>query len=136
MKEFDQIESLENAVIWDYLRGVLNWPSEQIAYEMNWNERRLLEWVNQRATVITKLLKSDKGRVESIIKRLEKEYPLPMVEKKKDLKLSTRQVAKKYKEGLSIVELAVIFKCSLNDFRVWWNENLFEINQLFKKDLG
>jgi len=136
MKEFDQIESLENAVIWDYLRGVLNWPSEQIAYEMNWNERRLLEWVNQRATVITKLLKSDKGRVESIIKRLEKEYPLPIVEKKKDLKLSTRQVAKKYKEGFSIVELAVMFKCSLNDFRVWWNENLFEINQLFKKDLG
>jgi len=134
MKGFDQMESFENAVMWDYFKRVLNWPIDKIAYEMNVNERRLLEWINGRASVITGLLKSDKGKVETIREGLEKKYPLPEKEKRKGLKLDIMQVVKKYKEGNPIPELAKIFKCDLNDFRQWWNDNLPVINQEFRKE--
>lgn len=134
MKEFEHIETLENAVKWDYFRRVLNWDIDKIAYEMHLNKRRLKEWIGKRASIITKMIKSDQGRVEAIRNRLEKEYPLPKEEEKKRLKLDHTQVAKKYNEGYSLPELAKIFKCDQNVFRHWWNEDLSKINQELKKE--
>lgn len=135
------LESLENAVKWDYFKSILGWPTEQIAYEMNWNTRRLLEWTNKRAAIITELLKSDVGKVKAIRKKLEKEYPIPKEKSRKELKLETIQVAKKYKElkevgaGNLLQELAKLFKCDFNEFRLWWNRNLPVINEQVRRNI-
>jgi len=132
--DLDHIETLENTVKWDYFKRVLNWPTSKVAYEMNVNERRLIEWVNARATVITKLLKSDAGRAKAIREELEKEYPLLKAEAEKKLSLNIIQVVKKYKEGNALPQLAKIFKCNTKDFRRWWNDNLPVINQEYRKE--
>lgn len=134
MKEFEHIETLENAVKWDYFRRVLNWSKDKTAYEMHENERQLIEWTNKRAAVITKLIKSDVGRVKAIRKQLEKDYPLPEAESRKEVNLGIKQVVKKYNEGNSLSQLAKIFKCDRADFKRWWNDNLPVINQEFRKD--
>lgn len=136
MKEFDHIESLENAVKWDYFKGVLGWDLDRIAYEMNCHPRRLTEWINRRAATVTQLLKSDKARVDKLRKELEKRYPIPAVETKQERqkrekieKLEIVTVVKEFIKGRSIADLARIFKVDFNDFRIWWNRNLPVINQ-------
>lgn len=140
MKEYDHIESIENAVKWDYFRRVLGWELDKIAYEMCQHPRRLVEWTNRRAATITQLLKSDKGKVEKIRKELERQYPPPVVETKKERKrkekidkLNIKSVVKEFNKGRSIADLARIFKVDFNDFRLWWNKNLAVINQQVKQ---
>lgn len=134
LKDFSYIESLENAVKWDYFKGTLGWDEDKIAYEMNVHPRRLIEWVNQRMSVVVGLLKSDPEKVKAIKKKLEEQYPTPeQEESKKKLKLNIKQVVKKFKEGKSLKELATIFKVEFNEFRLWWNDNLQVINQEYKK---
>ena len=134
MKEFDYIETLENAVAWHYFKGTLGWDDDKIAYEMCLHPRRLKEWVNGRASVITKLMKADPGKTESIRMRLEEKYPLPEIEGRKRIKLEINAVVKVYKEGKeTLQELAKHFKVDLNDFRLWWNDNLQVINSLVRR---
>jgi len=133
--DFSHIETLENAVKWHYFRNDLGWPIDKTAYEMNVNERRLVEWVNARASVITGLLKSDQGKAEAIREKLKEAYSLPEEEKQKQLKLNVIQVAREYKKGgLSLQDMAKKFKCDSNKFRVWWNENLSIINAQMKRE--
>jgi len=132
--ELSHIETLENAVKWDYFKQALNWSTEKIAYEMYLNERRLREWVNKRATIITELIKANPGAVKTIRKRLEKEVPISEEKPEKRLNLDIRKVVKKHKEGNSLTQLAKIFKCDGDDFRRWWSDNLSIINQEFRKE--
>jgi len=133
--ELSHIETLENAVKWDYLKRVLNWPTDKIAYEMYLNERRLREWVNKRATVITNLMKSNTGMVKKIREQLVKDLPAEKAGSKKQLNLNIIQVVKKYKEGKSLAQLAKIFKCERSDFMRWWTDNLGIINQEYRKGI-
>jgi len=133
--ELSHIETLENAVRWDYLKCVLNWPMDKVAYEMYVNERRLREWVNNRASVITRMIKSNPGVVKSVRKKLEKEFPAEEVKQSKTLSLNIIQVVKKHKEGKTPLQLAEIFKCDRSDFMRWWSDNLGIINQEFRKGI-
>lgn len=136
MKEFDHIENLENAVKWNFFKNTLGWDdNDKIAYEMFQHLRRLTEWTNKRAAVITKLIKSNPGKVKEIRERLEKEYPLPKAESRKILKLDVIKVVKIFKEEkLSLQDLAKKLKCDFNEFRLWWIDNLPVINQEYKKE--
>jgi len=133
-KESNGIETLENAVTWDYLKRVMNWPTGKIAYEMYLNEKRLLEWVNKRPTIITKLIKSQTGRVKAIRAELKKKYPLPKDTPRKRLDLNIIKIVKEYKNNKSFNQLAKKFKCDPSDFRRWWSDNLQIINQEYRKE--
>ena len=133
-KESNGIETLENAVTWDYLKRVMNWPTGKIAYEMYLNEKRLLEWVNKRPTIITKLIKSQTGRVKAIRAKLSKKYPLPKDVPAKRLNLNIIQIVKEYKGGKPLNQLAKKFKCDPIDFRRWWSDNLQIINQEYRRE--
>ena len=132
--ELSHIETLENAVRWDYLKRVLNWPVGKIAYEMYLNEKRLIEWTNKRAAVMTRMLKSNPGVVKKIRDKIKKEIPIEEVKPEKILNLNIIQVVKKYKEGNSPLQLAKIFKCKQGDFFRWWSDNLRIINQEYRKE--
>ena len=134
MKGLNNIETLENAVTWDYLKRELNWPTDKIAYEMYLNEKRLLEWVNKRPTIITKLIKSQTGRVKAIRAKLSKRYPLPKDVPVKRLDLNIIQIVKEYKNDKSFDRLAKKFKCDPIDFRRWWSDNLQIINQEYRRE--
>jgi len=133
-KELNSIESLENAVKWDYFKRVLNWPIDKIAYEMRLNERRLLEWVNARSAIITKLVGSETGKVKAIRAELGKKYPLPKDTPKKRLDLNIIKIVTEHKEGKSLNQIAKKFKCNPVDFRRWWSDNLGLINQEFRRE--
>ena len=133
-KELNGIETLENAVTWDYLKRELSWPTDKIAYEMYLNERRLLEWINKRSTIITKLMKSEPGRIKAIRAELKKEYPLPKNTPRKRLDLNIIKIAKEHKNNKSFNQLAKKFKCDPIDFRRWWSDNLQIINQEYRKE--
>ena len=134
--DFSHIETLENAVKWHYFRNDLSWPIDKTAYEMNVNERRLIEWVNARASVITGLLKSDPGKVDAIREKLKEQHAPPQLEESPEvLKLDPVKVGREYMKGeLSLYDLAVKFKCDYNKFRVWWNRNLSVINAQMKRE--
>jgi len=140
MTDFRQIETIENAVKWDYFKGVLNWSLDKIAYEMDRHPRRLTEWVNTRAAMITTLLKADKGRVKAIRKKLEKQYPPPLKETKKRQaerkrieSLNPVMVARAYVKDRNLNNLAKKYKIDNGEFKIWWSQNLSEINQHIRK---
>ena len=136
MKDFSTIETLENAVKWHYFKSVLAWPIEKIAYEMNMHPGRLSEWVNIRAAEITALIKANKGRVEAIREKLEKDYPPPPRETKKERmqrqrieKLDVKAVARDFIKDESPNSLAEKYKIEPSQFRQWWSRNIGVINQ-------
>jgi len=129
---FEKMETFENCVKIDYLMGELGWTMEQVSYEMNFNLHRMKEWMNARAAAITQLVKTDPTAVERIKEQLLKNYPPPKPEETKKLKLDVARVAKCLKEGKTLREVAKIFSCEENDYRIWHNENLGLINQRMK----
>lgn len=140
MKDFSKIETLENAVKWDYFRRVLAWPIEKIAYEMNVHTDRLKEWTNIRASAITAFLKTEKGRIEAIRDGLEKEYPPPLpetkearVQRQRIEKLNVKAVAKDYMKDPAPNKLAEKYKIDPTQFRSWWGRNIGVINQEVNK---
>jgi hypothetical protein len=54
--DFSDIETLERWLTWKYMTETLRWGVAKVAYEMRVNERRLLEWVNARASDMNKSL--------------------------------------------------------------------------------
>ena len=127
------METLENCVKIDYFRSFLGWTLSQIAYELNFNHQRMVEWLTKRSAAIASLMKADPVAVENIIKGLKKDYPAPKPEEPKKLKLDTNRVAKYLAEGKSPQEIAKSFHCNFNNFRIWFNENLKLINQKVKQ---
>lgn len=127
-----KMETLENCVRINFFRSRRSWTMEQIAYELNFNLRRMVEWVNSRAAAIAQIMKTDPAVAKNLMAQLEKDYPLPKVEKEKKLKLDVTKVAKFLKEGLSLAEVAKKFHCKYNNYRIWHNDNLGLINQKMK----
>jgi len=130
---YKKMETLENCVKFRYLRGHLGWTMEQVSYEMNFNQRRMLEWINARSTAMSRITKLDPPMVKKIEKQLLKDYPPPKPKKMKKIALDVNRVVKCLKEGKSLQEIAKIFRCKENDYRLWHNENLRLINQRMKK---
>ena len=128
-----KMETLENCVKIDYFRGQLGWTMEQVSYELNFNLRRMMEWLNGRTAAATQLVKASPVKAQSIRVQLEKDYPKPKPEKAKKLKLDVNRVAKYLVEGKSLPEIAKAFHCKLNNYRTWHNENLRRINEIIKR---
>lgn len=136
MEDFSKIETLENAVKWHYFKSVLVWPLEKIAYEMDHHPKRLAEWTNIRASAITALLKAEPKKAEKIREKLEKIYPPPPNETKKERifrekveKLDPTRVAEDYVKDPSLENLIKKYKVRPSDFRQWWSRNIGVIDQ-------
>lgn len=130
---FKKMETLENCVKIDYLKNQLGWNMEQVSYELNFNHRRMIEWLNFRSTAINQLIRHDPIAVENLRRQLSKDYPLRVPKKEKKLKLNVDRVVKYLREGKTLPELAKIFHCKENTYRLWHNENLRLINQKMKQ---
>lgn len=130
---YKKMETLENCVKIDYLKNQLRWNMEQISYELNFNHRRMIEWINFRSTAINQLFKLDPVAVENIREQLSKDYPSRQPKKEKKLKLNVDRVVKCLREGKSLQEIAKIFHCKENNYRLWHNENLRLINEKMKQ---
>lgn len=127
-----RMETLENCVKINFFRAQRKWTMDMIAYEMGFNLQRMIEWVNSRAVAIAQTMKTDPAVTKNLMAQLERDYPLPKVEKVKKLKLDVTRVVKFLKEGLSLQEIAKKFHCKYNNYRIWHNENLGLINQRMK----
>jgi len=129
-KDFSMIESLENWVRWHYLRGSLGWPIDKVAYEMNVNEQRLREWVNARNGEMTKLMTTNAGKTEKILKDAKKRWPIKSHSEKLP-NVDINKVVKLLRAGHTIIEISSKLKVKPDKFRAWYQENLQAINQRF-----
>ena len=132
MSKYSKIESLENWVTWSYLRDKLKWPTSQVAYEMEVNERRLVEWVNARASAMNNLAKANTGKIEKLEAELAERY----AKKEKEDVLPTHdanKVVKMLDDGLKLNEIANKLKCDHELFIKWYTSNLQAINAAWKR---
>ena len=133
MPDFKNIESLENWVTWQYLGQELRWPMDRIAYELDVNERRFKEWINERASTMTRLADSQPGKVKEILARLRKKYPISTPVERAIPNIGIPKVVKFYSEGFTLAEIAEKLKVKQEDFIFWWNQNLKAINLELRK---
>lgn len=131
-KFMEIMETLENCVKINFFRDRRGWTMAQIAYELNFNLQRMMEWVNSRGTAIAQIMKTDPAFTKRLMLQLDKDYPLEEVKEEKKLKLDVNKVVKFLKEGLSLMEIAKKFHCKYNNYRIWHNDNLKLINQRMK----
>jgi len=131
-KFIEIMETLENCVKINFFREKRGWTMAQIAYELNFNLQRMVEWVNSRGTAIAQIMKTDPAVAKRIMAQMDKDYPLKPVKEEKRLKLDVNKVVKFLKEGLSLMEISKKFHCKYNNYRIWHNENLNLINQRMK----
>jgi len=133
MSEWENIESLENWAAWGYLREELNWPVDKIAYELNVNERRLIEWVNARAASMNKQAAGAKDKVKKYREQIEKRFPKPEINDAGFPNIKVNDVVKALLDGNSFAELAGQFKADPVKFKLWYGQNLQLINELYRK---
>lgn len=132
MSKYSKIESLENWVAWMYLRGTLKWPAKQIAYELEVNEQRLIEWVNARTTAMNNQAKAQTGKVAEIEAQLKKRF----AEKDTDEDIPTydvKRVVKMLIDGFNLPEIAEKLKADRSQFLYWYNANLQLIHNAWKR---
>lgn len=130
---FSDIESLKNWVCWYYFKTELGWTNEKIAYEMNVNERRLIEWVNKRGAVMNDLQTKRSIEADKIIENLEKKYPIETPKETKVPKIDFDKVEKLFNKGLSLQEIAKKIKCPFSKFKLWWQKNVHQIESRMKE---
>lgn len=133
-EEFKKIESLENFLTYNFMRGELGWPNKRIAYEMDVNEDRLIEWINARRGAMEKISKGSPGSVRGLNTELRRKYITNAVKEKKKKEIDLKKVVTLFQAGNGIREIANALKVDKNDFREWWNNNLPVINQQIRKD--
>lgn len=133
MIEFNSIETLTNWLAWKYFKARLDWSTDKVAYEMNVNERRLIEWVNKRNSAMSAVEHAQVGDVKRIMAELEEQYPpdVPDVEVLPNIKVN--DVVKMLKEDKTMDEIAHAVKCPIDTFRRWWTVNLPLINAQLRK---
>jgi hypothetical protein len=129
----DRYDSLENWAIWSYLRGTLEWPVNRIAYELDLNEQRLLEWVNENSTKMSDLARANPEKVAKMRADIEKRYPPEPEDEPKVPKITIRKAVELLTNGKTLNEIAKIAKCPEPDFKTWWNQNLALINIEYRK---
>ena len=133
MPDYSAIESLENWVAWGYLREELNWPVDKIAYELNVNERRLIEWVNARAASMNKQAAGAKDKVKKYREQIEKRFPKPKINDTGFPNIKVSDVVKALLDCHSFSELTEHLKVDPEKFRLWYGQNLQLINELYRK---
>ncbi len=131
-KFMEKMETLENCVKINFFRDRRGWTMAQIAYELNFNLQRMIEWVNSRGTAIAQIMKQDPAVTKRIMAQMDKDYPLKPAKEEKKLKLDVNRVVKFLKEGRGLMEIANLYHCKYNDYRIWHNDNLKLINQRMK----
>ncbi len=131
-KFIEAMQTLENCVKINFFRERRGWTMAQIAYELNFNLQRMMEWVNSRGTAIAQIMKQDPAVSKRIMIQMDEEYPLEPVKEEKKLKVDVNKAVKFLKEGLSLMEIAKKFRCNYNLYRIWHNDNLKLINQRMK----
>ena len=133
MSDFSKIESLENWVAWDYFRNELGWSPQKIAYELDVNERKLIEWVNARASTMTRMVDQQPGKAKKIKAELQEKHPTSQPADRETLDIDTNKVAKLLKEGYKLPEIAKKLKYKYDDFIFAYNRMLSEINAIFRR---
>jgi len=128
MSDFLKIESLENWVAWDYFRNQLGWAIQKIAYELDVNERKLVEWVNARSAAMTRLAGQQPGKVKKIRAELQKKYPTSQAVDREMLNIDIAKIAKLLKKDFRLPEIAKKLKYKYDDFIFAYNKRLPEIN--------
>lgn len=133
MIEFNNIETLTNWLAWKYFKTQLDWPTDKVAYELNVNERRLIEWVNKRNSAMSAVERAQAGDVKRIMAELEEQYPVPVEPTEKMPEIRVNDVVKMLKEDKAMDEIALAVKCPIDKFRHWWTVNLPLINAQLRK---
>jgi len=133
MSDFSKIESLENWVAWDYFRNELGWAVQKIAYELEVNERKLIEWVNARGSEMSRMVGQQPGKVKKIRAELQEKYPTSQPADREVLNIDINKVVKLLHEGFKLPEIARKLKYKYGDFIFAYTKRLQEINALFRK---
>lgn len=133
MDNFSKIESLENWVAWDYFRNKLGWSPQKIAYELDVNERKLMEWVNARASAMTRMVDQQPAKVKKMLKELKEKHPSSQPADRELLNIDIKKVVKLLREGFSVYEIAKKLKYKYDDFIYAYNKNLKTINALMRR---
>jgi len=133
MSDFSKIESLENWVAWDYFRNELGWAIQKIAYELDKNERKLIEWVNARGSEMSRMVEQQPGKVKKILVELKEKYPTSQPADRETLNIDTNKVTKLLREGYKLPEIAKKLKYKYDDFIFAYNRKLQEINAMFRR---
>jgi len=131
-KDFSSIESLDNWVKWQFFRGELKWSSQETAYEMDVNERRLLEWVDHRKAAMQKVAKSQIKKVEKLKESLRQKY-VTKDEAKREVEFDIKKAVKYLDDGLSIKEIADKFNIKYADFILAWNKKIQLLNNEWRR---
>lgn len=132
-KKFDSIESLENWVAWDYFKSVLYWPNDKVAYELDVNERKLIEWIGERGAKMTELAGAQPGKVNATRKDLEERYPVEVVKDPTIPNITIKKVVEMLRDGKQPREIAASVKCPEGDFLLWYGNQNQAVNAEFRK---
>lgn len=133
MPETKQLYDLKTWVTWGYMRNTLNWTPDKIAYELELNEKRLIEWVNKSGIEMNTLVSTNPGIVKTYREELEAKYAEPEEKAKKLPNINMEKVVKMHRDGFNLQEMAKKLKVKFEDFRAWWHENLGIINEKIKR---
>ncbi len=134
MTDFSKIESLNNWIAWNYLKGTLNWPTAKIAYELNLNEILLLEWVGARMTAMNRMATQKKEEVKMIEAQLAEKYPMEQPKFMALPNVNLTKVVNLLLEGKSIKEVAEEMNVKLDVFRSWYNRHIQLINTSYQRE--
>ena len=128
MSDFSKIESLENWVAWDYFRNELGWAIQKIAYELEVNERKLIEWVNARTHEMSRMVDQQPGKVKKIRAELQEKFPTSQPADREMLNIDVTKVAKLLQKDYKLQEIAEKLKYKYDDFIFAYNKRLSEVN--------
>lgn len=132
-KKFENIESLENWVAWDYFKSILHWPNDRIAYELDVNERKMIEWVGERGARMTELMKSQPEKVKTIKADLQEKHPIAIAKDREEPNITIKKAVEMLRDGKQPRDIAKAVKCPEGDFLYWWGRNNQAINTEFRK---
>ncbi|MCK4794970.1 MAG: hypothetical protein KAV87_65180 [Desulfobacteraceae bacterium] len=132
MSDFSKIESLENWIAWDYFRNELEWAIQKIAYVLDVNERKLMEWVNARAATMTRVDDQQPGKAKKIRAELREKYPSSQPVDRELLEIDVTKIAKLLQKDFNLREIAKKLKYKYDDFIFAYNRNLKLINAKLK----
>ena len=132
MLDFTNIESLENWIAWDYFRNELEWATQKIAYELDVNERKLMEWVNARASTMSRMVDQQPGKAKKIRAELREKYPSSQPVDRELLEIDVTKIAKLLQKDFNLREIAKKLKYKYDDFIFAYNRNLKLINAKLK----
>ena len=126
-KSNHKIESLEMWIAWNFLSTERGWDITKIAYELEVNEQRLREWVNNRSAAMNRLVKTNPEKVKKITATLKKQFPEEKPEKDPLPKINLNKVVELMGEQYRLFEIADKLKVDFDLFKQWYHLNRHDI---------